>query len=57
MTEKKEVIGYYTEDGNIYCIEFIYRNIEILNKLIVLLQRRIQKKTYIFCDECGEKIK
>ena len=33
MTEKKEVIGYYTGDGNIYCIECIYKNIETLNKI------------------------
>jgi hypothetical protein len=33
MDEKKEIIGYYTEDGNIYCIECINKNREIMEKI------------------------
>ena len=33
MKEKKEVVGYYAEDGNIYCVESIYKNREIMEIL------------------------
>jgi hypothetical protein len=29
MTEKEEVVGYYTEDGNIYCAECINKDSEM----------------------------
>jgi len=57
MTEKKEVIGYYTEDGNIYCIECIYKNIEILNKVDRAYTAEDSEENLYVCDECKEKIK
>jgi hypothetical protein len=33
MTEKKEVVGYYTGDRNIYCVECINNNREIMEKV------------------------
>ena len=33
MAEKKEIIGYYTDDGNIYCVECINKNREIMEKI------------------------
>ena len=33
MTEKKEVVGYTTEDGNIYCVECINKDREIQKKV------------------------
>jgi hypothetical protein len=57
MTEKKEVIGYYTEDGNIYCVECIYKNIEILNKIDRAITAEDSEENLYVCDECKEKIK
>ena len=57
MTEKKEVIGYYAEDGNIYCVECIYKNreiMEILDKAITMDDS--EDKVYI-CDGCKGNIK
>jgi hypothetical protein len=35
MTDrKKEVIGYYTEDGDINCVDFINKNVKIVEELI-----------------------
>lgn len=33
MDEKKKIIGYYTNDRDIYCIECINRNREIMEKI------------------------
>ena len=40
MSEKKEVIGYYAEDGNIYCVECINKNSEIMKIRNVSSQMR-----------------
>jgi hypothetical protein len=35
MTDRKkeEIIGYYAEDGNIYCVECINKNIRVMNEI------------------------
>jgi hypothetical protein len=35
MTDRKkeEIIGYYTEDGDIYCVECISKNIRVMNEI------------------------
>jgi hypothetical protein len=33
MTEEEEIIGYYTEDGDIYCVECINKDSEIMKKI------------------------
>ena len=30
MIVRKQVVGYYTEDGNIYCAECIYQDIGLM---------------------------
>jgi hypothetical protein len=58
MTNKKEVIGYYTEDGNIYCMECIYQDIEILNKIdSAITVEGSEENLYVCSGECKEKIK
>ncbi len=58
MAEKKEIIGYYTDDGNIYCVDCILKTQE-------QIRREIEKATnaedteeeLYFCDGCKEEIK
>jgi predicted SprT family Zn-dependent metalloprotease len=57
MTEKEEVIGYYTEDGNIYCVECICKNIEILNQIDRAITAQDSEENLYVCDKCKEKIK
>ena len=57
MVEKKEkeIIGYYTDDRNIYCVECINKDSEMMKKLNRLLQLKIQKKVYIFAKDVRKK--
>jgi predicted nucleic acid-binding Zn ribbon protein len=32
MTEKKEIVGHYTDDRNTYCVECINNNRKIMEK-------------------------
>jgi hypothetical protein len=57
MTEKKEVTGYYTEDGNIYCVECIYKNIEILNEIDRAITAQDSEENLFVCNGCKERIK
>jgi len=34
MTEKKEITGYYTDDGNIYCVDCILKTEEQIREEI-----------------------
>jgi len=57
MTEKKEVVGYYTEDGNIYCVECINKDREIMEKIEKAITAEDSEEKVYVCDECKEKIK
>ena len=57
MTEKEEVVGFYTEDGNIYCTECIYKNIEILNKIDRTITAEDSEESLHFCNGCQKEIK
>jgi hypothetical protein len=57
MTEKKDVVAFYTDDGNIYCVECIYKNIEILNKIDSAIRAEDSEENLYVCDECKEKVK
>jgi hypothetical protein len=57
MTEKKDVIGYYTEDGNIYCVECIYKNIQILNEIDRVITAKDSEENLFVCNGCKERIK
>jgi mannose/fructose-specific phosphotransferase system component IIA len=56
--KKKEIIGYYTDDRNIYCVDCILKNQETI-------QKKIEKaitvddtgEELIFCDDCKKEIK
>ena len=57
MTEKKEVIGYYTEDRNIYCVECINKDNEIMKKIEKAITADDIEEGELFCDECNKEIK
>ena len=55
---EKEIIGYYTDDRNIYCMDCILKNQEMMKKMI---ERAITaddtEEGELFCDECNKEIK
>ena len=57
MDEEKEIIGYYTEDGNIYCIECINKNIEIMEKIEKAITGGDSEESLYFCEGCEKEIK
>ena len=57
MAEKKEVIGYTTEDGNIYCVECINKDSEIMKKIDQAITAGDSEEAVYFCEECEKEIK
>ena len=57
MGEKKEAIGYYTEDGNIYCVECINKNIELLKAIDRAITGEEPEENLYVCEGCKEEIK
>ncbi len=57
MTGKKEVVGYYTEDGHIYCIECINKDSEVMKKIGKAITAENSEESLYFCDLCEKKIK
>jgi MinD superfamily P-loop ATPase len=53
MAEKKEIIGYYTDDGNIYCVDCILKTQEEIRKEIekAITVEDTEEELY-FCDGC-----
>ena len=57
MAEKKEIIGYYTDDGNIYCVDCINKDIEIMKEIDrAMTSDDLEENPYV-CDGCKEEIK
>ena len=57
MSEKKEVIGYYAEDGNIYCVECINKNKDIMKATDKGITADDSEEKICVCDGCKEEIK
>lgn len=57
MIEKEEVVGYYTEDGNIYCIECINKDSEIMKKIEQAITAEDSDEGLYFCEGCEKEIK
>ena len=55
--KKEEIIGYCTEDENIYCTECIYKNIEIMKKVEQVIASEGPEEGLYFCDGCGKEIR
>jgi hypothetical protein len=57
MTEKKEAVGYTTEDGNIYCVECINKDKGIMEKIEKAITADDSEEGLYFCEGCEKEIK
>jgi hypothetical protein len=57
MDEKKEIIGYFTDDRNIYCVECINKNREIMDRIERSIIADDTEEGELFCNECNKEIK
>lgn len=56
-TKKKGIIGYYTADGDIYCVDCINKNIEIMREIDKAITAEDLEKDLLFCEGCEKEIK
>ena len=58
-TEKKkeEIIGYYTDDGNIYCVDCINKSIRVMNEIDRAITAEDSEEILYFCEGCKKEIK
>ena len=57
MTEKEEAVGYYTEDGNIYCVDCINKESEMMKKIDRAITAEDSEESVYFCEGCEKEIK
>jgi hypothetical protein len=57
MKGEKEVVGYYTEDGHIYCVECINKDSELMEKIRRAITAENSEERLYFCDLCEKQIK
>ncbi len=57
MSDQKEIIGYLADDKNIYCVECINKNREIMEKIDRAITADEAEEGELFCDECKKEIK
>jgi len=55
--KKEEIIGYYTEDGDIYCVECINKNIRVMSEMDRTITVEDSEGTLLFCEGCEKEIK
>jgi hypothetical protein len=57
MAEKKEIIGDYTDDGNIYCVDCINKAIEMMKEIDrAMTSDDLEENPYVG-DGCKGEIK
>ena len=57
MSEKKEILAYYAEDGNIYCVECINKNKDIMKAIDKAITADDTEVNVFICESCKEEIK
>jgi len=57
MSETKGIIGYYAEDGNIYCVECINKHNDIMKAIDKAITADDSEEKVFVCDECKEEIR
>ena len=59
MVEKKEkeIIGYYTDDRNIYCVECINKDSEMMKRIEQAITAEDSEEGLYFCEGCKKEIK
>jgi|GEM_PF-304695 len=55
--KEKEIIGYYTEDENIYCVECINKDNEIIKNIEKAITEEDLEEGLYFCEGCEKEIK
>jgi hypothetical protein len=56
--KEKEIIGYYTDDRDIYCMDCILKNQGMIKKKIEkAITADDTEEGELFCDECKKEIK
>ena len=55
--KEKEIIGYYMVDGNIYCVECINKDSEIMKKIEQAITEENSEEGLYFCEGCEKEIK
>ncbi len=55
--KEKEIIGYYTEDGNIYCVECINKDNEMMKIIEKAITEEDSEEGLYFCEGCEKEIK
>jgi hypothetical protein len=55
--KEKEIIGYYTDDRSIYCVDCINKDNEIMKKIEKAITADNTDEGELFCDECNKEIK
>ena len=53
---KEEVVGYYTDDGAIYCVDCINKNMEIMKEIDKAITTEDLGKALLFCEGCEKEI-
>ena len=54
---KEEVIGYYTEDEKIYCVDCTNENVSIMKEIDKAITAEDPEATLLFCEGCDQEIK
>ncbi len=57
MGDEKEIIGYFTDERNIYCVECVNKNKEMMDKIERAITADDTEEGELFCDECNKEIK
>ncbi len=57
MADEREVVGYFTDDRNIYCVECINANRAIMEKIDRAITAGEAEEGELFCDECKKEIR
>ena len=55
--KEKEIIGYFTDDRNIYCVECINKDNEIMKKIEKTITGENSEEGLYFCEGCEKEIK
>jgi hypothetical protein len=55
--KEKEIIGYYTDEGNIYCVECINKDSEMMKKIEQAITGENSEEGLYFCEGCDKEIK
>ncbi len=58
MGDEKEIVGYFTDERNIYCVECVNANREIMERIDrAITADEAEEEGELFCDECKKEIK